>query len=336
MEPDRAILLDAPYDIHEHPTGLFPERADEFSTSFPSEPLDKARYKFVRDLGEGTQATVGEYKDGDEVLAIKTYQFQSSTNELYHNIQREIEIMGRLSGQEEARDYMVSLIRWHKDPDNHEIKLVMSPVASEGSLCDLLLRQFDETTEVIGEQFLLNAIGNLAQGLAFIHLSSMRHKDINTQNVLIHKGRAIYADFGISLIFNCLISPTGASFNPTESTLYENAYAAPEIVDGAPRSTKSDVFSLGCVFWELLAARSVAVLGRDDYKMQTGFHWGENQADGYARRVRDGSLGMAFERIKGEDGMQKYGQIVDVIEMMMSEDPDERIEANDVFDLMFG
>ena len=63
---------------------MFLKRAYEILFLF--EPFDEARHELVRDLGEGSQARVGAYEDGKEVYAIKTYEFQSYTDELYHDI----------------------------------------------------------------------------------------------------------------------------------------------------------------------------------------------------------------------------------------------------------
>lgn len=216
----------------------------------------------------------------------------------------------------------VKLLRWHETPETHDIRLVMTPIASEGSLCNKLQIQFAHPEESqIGKYFPGEALRDLTQGLSQIHTHSVRHKDINTQNILVHQGRAMYTEFGISLYFDPHLSATGASAfdNPTGSTLYENTYAAPEILDGFPMSTKSDVFSLACVIWEILVARSVLVLRSKRYEAETVFagEWGFDRGDGYARRLRDGHLLRAFREVRSERKMQEYVRILDVLERMM-------------------
>lgn len=260
--------------------------------------------------------------------------------------------MATLSSDPDASLYMILLKRWHETDEicsdgsnKHVVRLVMHPVASQGNLLDKLNSQFDSPgfKETIDQDFPGEALLNLAKGLAMIHKHSVRHKDINTENILVH-GRhstfTLYSDFGISLYFDPQVSAIGAtsSDNPTQSTPYENtyaAYAAPELLDGKPRSTKSDVFSLGCVIWEILVARSVAVLKKNDYVAYTGF--GDPRADqrgeGYAKRLRDGSLPLAFRQMRAEREMREHEWILDVIERMVKDDPNERMSAERTYEL---
>ncbi|KAF2107759.1 kinase-like domain-containing protein [Lophiotrema nucula] len=340
------------------------ESSNEFNPP-PSEPWDVTRYKKFQDLGKGTQASVGQFRDlvdGRE-YAIKHYEIWVNTKELREkytneqrevytkklrdNVIREIAIMATLSCDPEAQPHMVRLIRWHETheklddgSEKHDIRLVMYPVASELSLGDKLNAQFGSPTfqEIITQNFLEEALRDLTQGLSLIHKHSVRHKDINAQNVvvnqLVSRLKVLYTDFGISLYFDPQASATGSSStdNPTESTLYDNTYAAPELLDGQPRSTKSDVFSLGCVMWEILVARSVPVLRKKDYMNATGFGdgWGYERGEGYARMLRDGSLPLAFRQMRAEEHMKEYHWIIDVIERMTKDNPDERLSASQV------
>jgi serine/threonine protein kinase len=316
----------------------------------PALEWDESLYQWIARLGEGTQGSVDKYLDlvTRRMCAIKRYEFptEEHTHELHQNITREIAIMSTLSNDPDALLHMVRLLRWYQTreydqegSEKHVVRLVMHPVASEGRLLDKLRSQFDAPgADIVRHGFAEATLINLAQGLAMIHRHSVRHKDINTENVLVHEGHAVYTDFGISLYFDPHVSAIGASSTDTatESTLYENTYAAPELLDGHPRSTKSDVFSLGGVIWEVLAARSVAVLGRNDYMDFTFFgdKWLTFEVgEGYAKRLRDGSLLRGFQYIRAEEGMREYMWILDVVERMMRDDPNERLSAEQAYEL---
>jgi serine/threonine protein kinase len=128
--------------------------------------------------------------------------------------------------------------------------MLLTPVASNGDLRAYLLTIRDLQKALTPEQssVLTRAFGCLASGLAFIHSRTIRHKDIKPSNILVHNGKMIYTDFGIAL---------DASGQDTTTTGRPDAltkrYCAPEVANSEPRNRKSDVFSLGCVFLEILA-----------------------------------------------------------------------------------
>lgn len=95
--------------------------------------------------------------------------------------------------------------------------------------------------------------GCLANAMAFIHEHNVKHMDIKPKNILV-KQRAIgvyrvyIADFGIARSYQ---SP--ADLETDSPVSFTRIYAAPEVVLQDKRGLKADVFSLGCVFTEMLA-----------------------------------------------------------------------------------
>lgn len=97
----------------------------------------------------------------------------------------------------------------------------------------------------------------LSQALRYIHESDVRHKDIKPANVLIDSsGSVILTDFGISRRF-----AKSTSHMTNDRWEWTRKYASPEIMKGkkVPRDDPSDVFSLGCVFLEMITL----ILGKD-------------------------------------------------------------------------
>lgn len=144
-----------------------------------------------------------------------------------------------------------------------ELALILTPVADDGDLADFLHAyrdlslsgtqpKSDRLVDSLAsmQRTLENAYGCLAAGLAFMHEQTIRHKDIKPQNILVHRGSVLYTDFGISIDFSTL----GHSTTTGRADSFTRRYCAPEVAEHQKRNSKSDVFSLGCVFLEITAA----------------------------------------------------------------------------------
>ncbi|KAH7385752.1 kinase-like domain-containing protein [Pyrenochaeta sp. MPI-SDFR-AT-0127] len=138
-----------------------------------------------------------------------------------------------------------------------EVGLLLEPVADEGDLARFL----DYVSEMpYGQRhnilpILYRAFGCLAAGLGFIHRRHIRHKDIKPQNILVHNNSVIYTDFGYSLDY-ATFSQSTTDGQPDALT---RRYSAPEVLAKEKRNKSSDVFSLGCVYLEIVAAVGTGV-----------------------------------------------------------------------------
>lgn len=131
---------------------------------------------------------------------------------------------------------------------------IVSPWAENGNLTVYLEREGAALTLVKRFQLLRDII----DGLQYLHTNSVIHGDFTGPNVLIHgDGTACVADFGLSLMYSEVISPSQASWT---STLKGNMrWMAPELLmlereDGSPTrpSEQSDIFSFGGIMLQVL------------------------------------------------------------------------------------
>ncbi|WP_079045140.1 MULTISPECIES: serine/threonine-protein kinase [unclassified Streptomyces] len=92
-----------------------------------------------------------------------------------------------------------------------------------------------------------------AAGLAAAHRQGVVHRDIKPGNLLVDAdGTVKLADFGIARFVD---DPSGA-LTTTGQIVGTGLYLAPERALGQPASSASDVYSLGCVLYQLLTGRT--------------------------------------------------------------------------------
>ena len=87
---------------------------------------------------------------------------------------------------------------------------------------------------------------DLCRALAAVHLNGVVHRDVKPQNVMRERGgRIVLMDFGVGRDLQAISGPAETSGTPL--------YMAPELLQGAPASTSSDIYSLGVLLFHLVS-----------------------------------------------------------------------------------
>ena len=91
----------------------------------------------------------------------------------------------------------------------------------------------------------------VADALGYAHEHGVIHRDIKPENILLQRGHALVADFGIALAVSR--SEGGTRMTETGMSLGTPHYMSPEQAMGERELTgRSDVYALGCVLYEML------------------------------------------------------------------------------------
>jgi serine/threonine-protein kinase len=110
------------------------------------------------------------------------------------------------------------------------------------------LKQLLEREGPLSAQEAIELVLQVARGLAFAHSQGLVHRDVKPQNVLLDAdGRAKVTDFGIARSLEV------DGMTVTGTVMGTSNYIAPEQARGQTVDEQTDVYSLGCVLYELLA-----------------------------------------------------------------------------------
>jgi tRNA A-37 threonylcarbamoyl transferase component Bud32 len=238
-------------DFLEHP---LPSVASLLSDVAASEPalgasgaIIAGRYVLEREIGRGGMATVYRARDTkhSRPVAIKVLDAVLAHRVGAGRFLREIQITANLQHPH--------ILPLHDSGEFEGLVYYVMPFVAGETLRDRLRRE--------GRLPVADAIRlarDIASALDYAHRRDVVHRDIKPANILIEDGQAIVADFGIARAISASGAGDGVRDGLTSTrpgqTLGTPAYMSPEQVSGDRElSGASDVYSLGCVVYEMLA-----------------------------------------------------------------------------------
>ena len=196
------------------------------------------RYEVIRSIGEGGMANV--YLGYDTILdrnvAIKVLRGDLANDEKFvRRFQREA-----LSASSLAHPNIVEMYDVGEDDGTYYI--VMEYV--DGKTLKQLLKK--RGTLTLSEA--IDIMSQLTDGMAHAHDSYIIHRDLKPQNIMIKDdGQIKITDFGIAMALN------STQLTQTNSVMGSVHYLPPEQASGKGSTIKSDIYSMGIIFYELLS-----------------------------------------------------------------------------------
>jgi len=197
-------------------------------------------FKILNKIGEGSFSTVLKVqrkKDGI-IYALKRVKFAKLSEKEKSNALNEIRILASINNKN-----IISYKEAFFDENDSSLDIVME-YADQGDLFQLIT-EHKKTKTHFKEEDIWNTLIQLLNGLKTLHELNILHRDLKSANVFLFKNGVVkLGDLNVSKI-----TRKGMGYTQT-GTPY---YASPEVWKDKPYDSKSDIWSLGCVIYEMCA-----------------------------------------------------------------------------------
>jgi len=197
------------------------------------------RYTIEREIGRGGMATVFLAREvkHERPLAIKVLHPELASAIGVERFVREIRLAARLQHPH--------ILPLHDSGEADGLLFYTMPYVDGESLRNRLAREkqlsLDATLRIARE---------VAEALSYAHSQDVVHRDIKPENILLSGGVAVVSDFGIA---RAITAAAGDKLTETGIAVGTPAYMSPEQAAGEQVDGRSDIYSLGCVVYEMLA-----------------------------------------------------------------------------------
>jgi serine/threonine-protein kinase len=195
------------------------------------------RYRIERELGHGAMATVYLARDlkHDRDVAIKVLDDELAASVGRERFLREIQLAAKL-----AHPHILPL---HDSGEAGGVLFYVMPNAEGQSLRDRM------NAGPIAIEDAVRIASEVAGALDFAHRQDVVHRDIKPENIMLLDTHAMVADFGIGKAMSAV---TADSLTQAGAAVGTPAYMSPEQAAGEEVDGRSDLYSLGCVLFEML------------------------------------------------------------------------------------
>jgi serine/threonine-protein kinase len=198
------------------------------------------RYELVEVIGQGGMGVVYRGRDRilDRTVAVKVLPALYAENPtLVERFEREARAAARLSHP--------NIVSVYDSGRDGTVRYIVMECVPGASLAEILARSaplpIPQAVEIAAR---------VADALAAAHAAGIVHRDVKPGNVMVLPTGAVKVlDFGIAR------AAADAALTRTTMVLGSAPYIAPEVALGQSADARSDIYSLGCVLYEMLTGR---------------------------------------------------------------------------------
>ena len=197
-------------------------------------------YKIIKELGKGLFGKVYQAlnKSDNKYYVIEEFPIKEETKETIQSFQNEINILLKLNYNNIVKYYDASI-------DNKNIYILMEFCEGD-NLRSFIDKNMNKNT-LIEENIINIIIKQICIGIKEIHNKKLIHKDLKPENIIIKDDMDIkLIDLGLTKKLNIY-----KTYILGKNKSGSDCYTAPEILLNGIYHEKSDLWSLGCILYEL-------------------------------------------------------------------------------------
>ena len=206
--------------------------------------IRNTKYEEIKQLGKGGYGRVIQVlnKSDNKYYAIKEIEIIGDMKDVIEYFEAEADFLSKFDCK--------NIVKYYDSyKDNNKFYIVME--YCEGQTLRALIDKNKKKKELIEEDILYNIIKQICLGIKEIHDKNIIHRDIKPENIFMNDNKDIkIGDFGISKYFG-----PNKDYLVTLKKAGSTFYTAPEIITNGIYNEKADMFSLGCVIYELFHLR---------------------------------------------------------------------------------
>ena len=198
------------------------------------------RYKEIRVVGRGNYGTAHLVKDVQtgRKLVVKKIPLSALSEKERREAGAEIEFLSKLSHPNVVQ-YVTSFME-------EDTLHIVTSFCNGGDLAQVIKAR-REAKAYMDEEAILDIFIQLAMAVDYCHSQRVMHRDLKSSNVFITRKNVVkLGDFGIAKVID-------DEMNQARTVVGTPFYMSPEVCENKPYDFKSDVWSLGCILYELCA-----------------------------------------------------------------------------------
>jgi eukaryotic-like serine/threonine-protein kinase len=268
-------------------------------------PATIGRYRILCLLGEGGMGAVyeAEQESPQRTVALKVIRAGFADGEMLRRFETETQALGRLQHPGIAQIY---------DAGTAETPFGKQPyIAMERVRGDTLLLYCDQHKLTVPQR--LELMAKICDAVQHAHQRGLIHRDLKPANILVGEdGQPKILDFGVARLTDSDAQATRqTNMGDIIGTL---AYMSPEQVSGDPDEidTRSDVYALGIILYELLAGKGPYAIGRQIHEAARAIREDEPTMLSVVNRSFRGDIETIVGKALEKDKMRRYGSAAEL------------------------